>query len=244
MYVQKLQLSKILNYWVFILPFINTHYISYNEKGFSPYYPMGLVPKKISPEHSRDWPEEDREGEAQCTKFHVCEAQGIWRHWLTNLGLPFYQWWQKLFYYMYVMFIQNLYKLGNVLFINVSKDTNNMNGLGQINFLYNHGWPAWLAFITVGSLQSYGFDPHIYMYQGYNFLEQYIMHVPAFDSPWSSVPNSSRRSVRASRNSIIPWAGMAIWERGPPLGLVWATYSEKNTLPSPHLPFQCILLCI
>lgn len=40
---------------------------------------------------------------------------------------------------MYVMFIQNLYKLGNVLFINVSKDTNNMNGLGQINFLYNHG---------------------------------------------------------------------------------------------------------
>lgn len=80
MYVQKLQLSKILNYWVFILPFINTQYISHNEKGFSPYYPMGLVPKKISPEPSRDWPEEDREGEAQCTKFHVCEAQGILRH--------------------------------------------------------------------------------------------------------------------------------------------------------------------
>uniref|UniRef100_A0A182VTB5 Uncharacterized protein n=1 Tax=Anopheles minimus TaxID=112268 RepID=A0A182VTB5_9DIPT len=34
--------------------------------------------------------------------------------------------------------------------------------------------------------------------------------------PPSLVPNSSSRSVNASRNSIIPWAGMAICERGPP----------------------------
>lgn len=50
-----------------------------------------------------------------------------------------------------------------------------------------------------------------------------LIYLPLSDSPWSSVPNSSRRSVRASRNSIIPWAGIAIWERGPPRGLVCAT---------------------
>uniref|UniRef100_A0A182JIC2 Uncharacterized protein n=1 Tax=Anopheles atroparvus TaxID=41427 RepID=A0A182JIC2_ANOAO len=34
--------------------------------------------------------------------------------------------------------------------------------------------------------------------------------------PPSFVPNSSSRSVSASRNSIMPCAGMAICERGPP----------------------------
>lgn len=109
------------------------------------------------------------------------------------------------------------------------------------------GRPAWLAFIILGSLHRWKVWPlHIDVYQGHNLLQQYILlHVPAFDSPWSSVPNSSRRSVRASRNSIIPWAGMAIWERGPPLGLVWATCSKKTHCLHPIFHFavpRCVYI--
>lgn len=41
--------------------------------------------------------------------------------------------------------------------------------------------------------------------------------------PPSLVPNSSNKSVNASRNSIIPWAGIAICDRGPPRVMVWDT---------------------
>lgn len=45
--------------------------------------------------------------------------------------------------------------------------------------------------------------------------------------PPSLVPNSSNRSVNASLNSIIPWAGIAICDRGPPRVIVWDTYEAK-----------------
>jgi hypothetical protein len=45
--------------------------------------------------------------------------------------------------------------------------------------------------------------------------------------PPSLVPNSSNKSVNASRNSIIPWAGIAICDRGPPRVIVCDTWVIK-----------------
>jgi hypothetical protein len=47
--------------------------------------------------------------------------------------------------------------------------------------------------------------------------------------PPSSVPNSSNKSVKASLNSIIPWAGIAICDRGPPLDIVWETCESTKS---------------
>ena len=49
-----------------------------------------------------------------------------------------------------------------------------------------------------------------------------------FSYPPSDSPNSSNRSVNASRNSTKPCAGMAIWERGPPRVIVWDTFEGER----------------
>jgi len=48
-------------------------------------------------------------------------------------------------------------------------------------------------------------------------------------SPWSSVPNSFRRSVSASRTSIIPCAGIAICDRCLDRGVVIDTWTTRPT---------------
>lgn len=65
------------------------------------------------------------------------------------------------------------------------------------------------------SLQIGGWEP--------NWMKVRIVTYPP-----SLVPNSSNKSVNASRNSIIPWAGIAICDRGPPRVMVWDTCLSIN----------------
>ena len=51
----------------------------------------------------------------------------------------------------------------------------------------------------------------------------HLLVIVTSSRPPSSVPNSSNKSVKASLNSIIPCAGIAICERGPPRDIVWET---------------------
>lgn len=65
------------------------------------------------------------------------------------------------------------------------------------------------------------------------FLLSTRMYRPSGKSPLkppSSVPYSSRRSVNASRNSIIPCAGIAICVLGPPRVIVCDTCATNNII--------------
>lgn len=74
-----------------------------------------------------------------------------------------------------------------------------------------------------------------------------IKRTPRFDVPLkppSSVPNSSSKSVSASRNSIMPCAGIAICDRGPPLAIVCETCSLDQQSAPAYKRHRCARLTL
>lgn len=74
------------------------------------------------------------------------------------------------------------------------------------------------------------------------FLSIWMIFVICWTYPPSLVPNSSNRSVNASLNSIIPWAGIAICDRGPPRVIVWDTCKYQHHFTLSIYPINIRLL--
>lgn len=127
------------------------------------------------------------------------------------------------------------------MFINVSKDTNNMNGLGQINFLYNHGWPAWLAFIIVGSLQSYGLTPIYTCIKGTTFLNStscMYLHLTHHGHPSQTHPEDLWEHLETQSFPEQEWqseSAVLLW--------VWSEQPTARKTHCPHLTFHFTVSC-